>query len=283
MRRLLQIAAIGILIALVIAPSPSFGQDSLAGLRDDVRTDDSPVEDAPCNPRDNDSPHWHDDDPGDDSMLLELTAWILSSPFWAPHKILNDNYAHHSEFLSYPYKRDWQGNMQIEDSTHIAKWWHIRARGEYAHDLDRLSRTGGHILFDTAWRLGFDTSFDHRQEEITAAREDQLWTGDMNILFRFAQSEFLQMRTGAGANWLADDIRSDWGFNFTYGGDLMPLQPFILSAEIDWGRLGHSELFHGRATVGVEYRHVELYTGFDYFDVGETQIRGWIAGTRLWF
>ena len=63
----------------------------------------------------------------------------------------------------------------------------------------------------------------------------------------------------------------------------MPLEPFIFSSEIDWGRLGHAELFHGRATIGVEYRHVELYTGFDYFDVGQTQIHGWIAGTRIWF
>jgi hypothetical protein len=212
-----------------------------------------------------------------------MMMWTFTSPFWAPHTLLDDNLADKSQFLSYPYKRDWEGNLLIENSELYAKWWHVRARGEYAHDLDRLSRAGGHLLVDTAWRMGFDTSFDRREEQLGSLAEDELWTGDMNFLVRFAQNELIQMRAGLGANWLADDSDTDWGFNFTYGGDVMPLRPFILSAEIDWGRLGHAELFHGRATVGVEYRHVELYTGFDYFDVGETQIHGWVAGTRLWF
>jgi hypothetical protein len=139
------------------------------------------------------------------------------------------------------------------------------------------------VLIDTAWRIGFDTSFDRREEELSSTAEDELWTGDMNLLIRFAQNELIQVRAGVGANWLADDTGDDWGFNFTYGGDVMPLRPFILSGEIDWGRLGEAGLFHGRGTVGVEYRHVEVYTGYDYFDVGGTQIHGWVAGTRLWF
>jgi hypothetical protein len=211
-------------------------------------------------------------------------AYFLTSPFWAPHVLLGDSFHAQGEFLSYPYKRDWYGNMIIDEPVSpFTKWWHIRARGEYAHDFDRLSRAGGHILFDTTSRFGFDTSFDYRQETSSSGPDDELWTGDFNFLYRFAQSEFVQMRTGIGGNWLSDEIGSDWGFNFTYGGDLMPLRPFILSTEIDWGRLGKAGLFHGRATVGVEYRHVELYTGFDYFDVGATQINGWIAGMRFWF
>ena len=132
-------------------------------------------------------------------------------------------------------------------------------------------------------RLGLDASIDHRQEKLSRFEEDNLWTGDANLVFRFAQNEWMQMRSGAGLNWLADGDDTNLGFNFTYGADVMPLNPLVFSSEIDWGRLGQTSLFHSHTTVGVEFHHVELYTGFDYYDVGNTQIHGWLLGTRLWF
>jgi hypothetical protein len=265
---------------MLIAPTVIGADGTLEALRDDVRTG-SP-DDSPAPPDHHDHHYNYDDD--DSGTLAELYLWIAASPFWGPHVLLGDNMNATSEFLSYPYKRDWNGNLIIEETPlPYTKWWHLRARGEYADDFDRMTRAGGHVLFDTTFRLGLDTSFDYRQEDLSPNATDDLWTGDMNLLYRFAQSERVQMRAGLGANWLADEEGSEWGFNFTYGGDLMPIEPFVLSAEIDWGRLGHAELFHGRTTVGVEYHHVELYTGFDYYDVGQTQISGWITGVRLWF
>ena len=112
---------------------------------------------------------------------------------------------------------------------------------------------------------------------------DALWTGDFNVTFRFAQSKHLQMRTGLGFNYLADEIGSDFGFNFTYGSDWFPSRPWVLSADIDWGTLGHANLFHARSTVGLQFHGMEIFTGYDYYEVGNTEIRGMIGGLRFWF
>jgi hypothetical protein len=274
----------GLLLGLLFVPAVGRAQGTLDGLRADVRTDE-PDDDSPRDDRGRGRRYDDDcDDEPYDSLWQEMAAWIVTSPFWGPQVLLGDSLRADSQFLSYPYKRDWDGNMIIDEGySPFTKRWIMRLRGEYAHDFDRLARAGGHVLVDTSFRLGFDTSFDYRQENLPGGGEDELWTGDFNLLYRFAQSEFIQMRAGLGVNWLEDSVGDDFGFNFTYGGDAMPLRPFILSAEIDWGRLGHAALFHGRGTIGVEYRHVELYTGYDYFDVGGTQISGWIAGVRLWF
>jgi hypothetical protein len=35
--------------------------------------------------------------------------------------------------------------------------------------------------------------------------------------------------------------------------------------------------------VGVNLGPVEAYLGYDYYDVGRTQIGGLVAGVRLWY
>ena len=147
----------------------------------------------------------------------------------------------------------------------------------------RLVRAGGQVLFDTASRWGMDTEANYLREQAAADQRDQLWLGDVNLVYRFAQSPTLQMRTGLGMNWLADEFGSDFGFNFTYSGDFFPADPWIVSAEIDWGKLGHAGLFHGRATVGVHFHRLEVYTGYDYLDVGDTQINTAVSGVRIWY
>ena len=93
----------------------------------------------------------------------------------------------------------------------------------------------------------------------------------------------MTMRAGLGLNWLTDSSDTDLGFNFTYGGDLFPAKPWVISGEIDWGTLGHAGLFHGRTTVGICLRQVELFAGYDYFDVGDAQLDGFVSGLRLWY
>jgi hypothetical protein len=128
-----------------------------------------------------------------------------------------------------------------------------------------------------------DTEANDHRESLGGGRHDQLWTGDCNVVFRFAQSPKLQMRSGLGFNWLSDRIGGEEGFNFTYSGDFFPADPWIMSGEIDWGTLGSAGLFHGRATVGVHYHRCEVYTGYDYLDIGDTQIDGLVAGLRVWY
>ena len=140
-----------------------------------------------------------------------------------------------------------------------------------------------YLLVEGTWRWGIESDVRHIHEEWLPAGQDELWLGDANVLFRFAQSESVQMRTGLGVNFLNDPIGTDFGFNFTYGGDWFPVQPLVVSGELDAGTLGSSHLYHLRGTIGANWNISEVYVGYDYYDVGRTQIAGLVAGVRLWY
>ena len=83
--------------------------------------------------------------------------------------------------------------------------------------------------------------------------------------------------------WFHDDFGTDFGGNFTIVHDYFFRRPFELSTEIDWGKVGSAERFHGRSTVGVLWRNVEGYSGFDYVDLGGVPLRSAVFGVRVWF
>jgi len=159
----------------------------------------------------------------------------------------------------------------------------LRARTEYADDFDSISRIGTRILFDTTTRFGVDSEVNYWRESLAVGQHDDLWTGDANLVFRFAQSEWMQVRTGLGVNWLADEVGTELGFNFTYQGDFFPAQPWIISAEIDLGSLGDETLVHGRVTTGLQWHRAEVFIGYDYYEVDQTELSGFVSGLRLWF
>jgi hypothetical protein len=72
----------------------------------------------------------------------------------------------------------------------------------------------------------------------------------------------------------------DW---FTYAADLYPPKPWVLTAEIDVGTLGHAGLFRFRTTAGIAWRRIGLYTGYEYTDIERTHWNGLIGGVRVWF
>ncbi len=159
----------------------------------------------------------------------------------------------------------------------------LQARTEHAGDFDRISRIGTRILFDTKTRFGIDSEVNRWSESLGDGQDDDLWTGDANLVFRFAQSLRVQMRTGLGMNWLADETGSDLGFNFTYGGDFFPKKPWVISAEVDLGTLGDETLTHARLTTGWQWRGAEVFIGYDYYEVDQTELNGFLSGIRLWF
>jgi hypothetical protein len=139
------------------------------------------------------------------------------------------------------------------------------------------------LILETTSRFGIDSSFLYLTERFPDADDDHLSLGDCNLIYRFAQSSRAQMRTGIGANWLNDSTRTDLGFNFTYGGDFFPCKPWVISAVVDWGTLGHAGLFRFRTTAGVIFDRFEGYVGYEYLDIGTTQGNFLIGGARVWF
>ena len=231
---------------------------------------------------DNDHFHFFFHSHGDDD-LDTFWAFVLTSPIWAPHAAVGDDFSVPAYFPRFPYQEDTYGYMMPGSCDSPQRRWSARLRAEYSDNFDDLQRIGGHLLLSTSSRWGLDTEMNYLKENLPGVADDRLWLGDCNIVFRFAQSERMQWRTGAGFNWLDDPDDTDFGFNFTYGVDFFPQRPWVVSATIDWGTLGHAGLFRFRTTTGVVFHGLESYVGYEYLDIGRSQTNSLIAGVRFWF
>jgi hypothetical protein len=247
---------------------------------------------------------------------------VATSPFWLPRSFMNDN-STEAYFPRFPYDKTegyltsdaWLSNFTTESALADAigsqpspsndpasvptespkgslvtlsidpstRRWGGQFRADYADNFGHLSGVGGQLILETTSRFGIDTSFQYLTERTPGGDDDHLSLGDCNLVYRFAQSPRAAMRTGIGANWLNDSTRTDLGFNFTYGGDFFPRKPWVLSAEVDWGTLGHAGLFRFRTTAGVIVNRFEGYVGYEYLDIGTTQGNFLIGGVRVWF
>lgn len=161
--------------------------------------------------------------------------------------------------------------------------WLFQAKTAYAENFGRFGRVDTTFQIEGAHRFGIDAEFNYWRDSVISGKTRDFWTGDANLMFRFAQNEWLQTRAGFGGAWLEDAVNSDYGFNFTYKADLFIRDPFILSGELDWGTLGDESLFHPRITLGAQWHRAELFIGADYFDIGPTQATSMIAGGRFWY
>ena len=288
------VCACGVMQSFFVSPS-AFGQGRLEALRQDVRVADPDATSVPPNPPPPSRPEEpscngyhpeHNDgcNQGNDGLtagVFWLTLGAVTSPFWAPHTALDDDFSVARSFARYPYA-DASGYMLL-GQPEGSRQWSAQFSADYATTFDDLSRVGGHLLVDSAWRWGVDTEMGYFQENLPHNGHDNLWLGDCNLVFRFAQNENMLWRTGVGLNWLDDSRHTDFGFNFTYGFDWFPRKPWVVSAAIDWGNLGYSGLFHFRGTVGVLVNRIEAYTGYEYYDFDHVQTNALIGGVRLWF
>jgi len=278
----------------LIVPLPCKAQGALDELRADVRTSPPPspaTNHPPPTTESDDDDDCCDDDCWSGDLLVGLgyvAGITVAAPFWAPPTLVGDRYTEPGFFARHPYQYD-QGYMLIGpvEAAGLAgtrePWtWAARGRAEYGTDFEEIDWIGGHVLIEGTWRWGLECDFRQVREEFAPTLQDELWLGDANVLFRFAQSPSLQMRSGLGMNFLSDG-RSDFGFNFTYGGDWFPIRPLVLSAEIDLGTLGSAHVSHWRVTSGANWKFSEIYVGYDYYDIGPAQVAGLVAGVRLWY
>jgi hypothetical protein len=291
---------------------PAAAEDALAELRDDVRR--LPViDEPPPKPERHRRHHYDDEDPDPDGtltgMCMAFSLLGVTSPVWMPIAATEDDFGLPGYFQRFPYHRT-DGHMirpdrHAGDVLDYETWpevlahepafplldpfrprlrrWSARLRAEYADEFDDIRRITGHLLFSTTSRFGLDTEMSYFQEDKPGPASDQLWLGDCNLIFRFAQDEKVQWRLGAGLNWLDDPQETNYGFNFTYGVDWFPRRPWVLSASLDAGTLGHAGLFRFRTTSGVIVWGIESYVGYEYLDIGRTQLSSLIGGVRLWF
>lgn len=279
------------------APVIRGSSDSLSELRNSVRDGaDEPRRKRPHEQRphrDRDRGRTCDDDEGQTltevlfGPLLEAGAigavYLAGSPFTVPYHWLEDaDLDGVGHFPSWPYDAS-DGSMIIHDpdlQSHRTFAGKLQLFG--VTDFDDMQRYQVRLQAEQTSRLGVDTETGLLRQSIPGGH-DELWLGDFNLTYRFAQSEQVQFRAGIGANWLADSVRGDAGFNFTYQVDVFPREPWTASALIDVGTLGDATLFHGRGTVGVMLRQWEIFTGYDYLRIGEFDTHGLLGGLTLHF
>lgn len=275
------------LILFLQSPSALGQEGTLDTMRQDVREpppDRPPEQPAPKEDRhgcdhDRENP-WACDDWG--TGFVMIVGGALTSPFWAPHAVLGDSFQSEALFPRFPYDAS-SGYLATNEWPAHPRHWAARLDAEYVEDFNDLHSIGGHLLVSTTSRFGLDVSAAQFAEKLSGNRWDHLWLGDCNLVFRFAQNKHAEFRAGLGFNWLDDPIQTDFGFNFTYGLDLFPRKPWVVSSVLDWGTLGHEELFRFRTTVGVLLQRFEFYTGYEYTDLGRTRLNGLIGGVRVWF
>ncbi len=284
-----------IAISLAVFPRTTSAQGKLSQIKESVRTPSVPSkveESSRDRKRRRRAADQHEYDDEDGNWLGRLLGPVIvpgfllavAAPICVPIQLADNGYASMGYFPEYPYQHDINGYMMIDPWVPSEPFTYaFHARTEYADDFDSISRIGTHLRFDTTKRFGFDGEVNYWQEALAARQHDDLWTGDANAVLRFAQADWMQMRTGIGLNWLADDVDTNLGFNFTYGGDFFPADPWVISAEIDLGSLGDETLVHGRFTTGLQWHRAEVFVGYDYYKVDRTELTGVVSGLRLWF
>ena len=273
-RSLITIAILATLLAHKPAPA-----QVLDLIRTFVRTPD--VDDS-SDPTNDCSGFQSRSDDEDDGFFDTLGTLVFTSPYWAPRMLVGDE-GGQVDFESVPYIWDMNSEWGAGQNPEQIWAWSTQFSIDYVGDFDDLSAIGGRWIVETRSRFGIDTTFRFYEEDRGIGPSDNLTIGDANLVFRFAQGERLRMRSGIGFNWLNDEVESDFGFNFTYGGDWFPSQPWIVSTDLDLGRLGSASLVHFRATLGRQFHQAELFIGYDVLRVRNVTADGLLAGIRWWF
>ncbi|MDA1014728.1 MAG: hypothetical protein O3A00_09795 [Planctomycetota bacterium] len=274
---------ISVVAMLLAYTSTATADGKLSALRDEVRSE-SPSPDSEPEPKKRvDHEHDHCDDDDDDSFLGSVFLFAITSPWWAPIAAFDTGHAQAAQFPEHPYDNVPGALVIMSEQKDDISTWIARLRTEYGTDFDGLHRIGGKLLLDTSERIGFDADWNVWEEDMARGFKDSLWTGDANLVYRFAQNEHIQFRSGLGVAWLRDSAATDFGFNSTYSVDIYPRWPWSLSAELDLGKLGRESRTHFRATAGVVWSSLEFYAGYDILKVGSTTLDGVVFGFQVWY
>lgn len=265
------------------------GINGTAGELDNVRES---TEDSSSSNHDGD----HNSSSTDAGVSLEgdVALAIILSPFWLPHILAEEKGNSTGYFTDGPYQKSGCGYMQIQEGEN---WYRaspsdrpdmtspvsLRLGAEYSYDFDNIHKPGVQLFWDTYTRLGLESSWTNFYEQLDDNELDTLTIGDLNLTFRFAQNQHVQFYAGAGSRLMIDHGKATFGVNFTYGIDIFPVNPLIISLVGDFGSLGKAFVSEARATVGVALKGWEIYGGYDILKIDDVRFHGPILGFRAYY
>lgn len=185
-------------------------------------------------------------------------------------------------FYEFPYENGQPGYLSVgPEPPAETTVWGATLSTEYGFD-SQADRFGSRLTVDTTHRFGIDTEWNTLSGSFPGRPWEEMQTGDFHFSARFAQNPNTQYRVGLGMRWLDDPLDTNYGFSSMYGIDMQPVRPLTLSMNLEAGTLRHEVFFHGRATVGVIWSGLEVFTGFDYLQIDRQEIAGPMLGLRLW-
>jgi hypothetical protein len=286
------IDTIMIVIAIVAPPAVR-----AQGVLDDIRHDVHPSTPAPAASKAPSTSGCADD--ADDGGIFaglfgELFGQALLFSFEAGADALARAQPYPMLYLDYPYQGSYPGFMvrDLAGSQSLADQWQGRVAqrmlfGRVTIDegfdfFNNVNRASGSLLLDSTTRWGAQTHWSVLSERGTTGT-DALTIGNMNLTYRYFESRRIMMRAGFGANTFVDRHSNDWGFNFHLDSDWFLKRPFIATSTFDVGTLGSATLIHLRGTFGVVRQRYEFFGGYDWLQVGSTDIHGPLVGLRIWF
>ena len=159
----------------------------------------------------------------------------------------------------------------------------IRAFAEGGKTLSDIDRTRLRFAIDTASRWGVVSQWDYfRDDPGFPAQPDRVF-GNVLSTYRLVQAEHWQMHAQVGVQGLLESDRARLG---TLGGvslDLFPRRPFVFSAEAQVGHLHDQWTSRVRGTAGVQFHHLQIYAGYDWFRFGDLNLHGPVVGVGLWY
>ncbi len=219
-----------------------------------------------------------DDDVGSEllGVMVVGVGYVMIQPIMLPRHALGDDHAASPPLTHQPYPDP------ADARAPTVPWLSGHADIETAYDGENLHRYSAHLQLDTSTRLGLAAVWDRYYEHLDGSW-DRLDTGDAELTICFARGAVGSMRTGFGVRWLREPGHSDFGFNWTYGGEFVPVRPLTIAAQIEAGTLGKAGVFRGRATIGGAWRQGELYAGYNYLAIGGAELHGPLAGFGWWF
>jgi len=270
---------------LLSAPIHAYSQ---GGRLQEVRDEARPSNPSSTNNSTTDSSSSSSD--RDSSSLLNA----ILAPFYAPIDLQEEDNDTLHLFAPHPYAHGYRGylvpttigdDMSYERHSGIVKTkgWGVRVSLDDGNDFQGMNRLGGRLKFETASGIGLTANWSYFVEQLPSGGKDTTNIGDVNLTARYAEGAFGSAYVGLGVRALADEKQSDFGFNFTYGGDWFPVRPYVVSVNLDLGTLGSAWVVHLRGSIGVTYHGWEAFVGYDFLRVGSVNLQGPMAGVRWWF
>ena len=274
----MRIVALAVMVSLA-APGAAWGGD-LGRAKDAVHGDDKKDDDDEKHEHRHDHDD-HDRDHDDDSSDEATGLWLLviGSPFWVPHLALGDDFAVTHGYGVYPYQGGGRGLARLTGDDRLPAAGYVGFTGGWRPDDLRTAKVDAQLF--TAARVGLATTWYHFVEPQPQGPADTLTVGDVEVTFRFAESERVSFWTGLGGRVLPD-AHLDLGFDFAYGVDLFPVDPITVSLRADVGSLGHARVLGASGRIGVLLGPVDVGVGGDVLAIGSSTLTAITAGIRLW-